>query len=66
MKTPTTEREWRCRRCGTLLGVEHEDHLQIRYKRVQLIVRGEVLSVCPRCHELNQRRTPVSSDKTLL
>ena len=54
MKPETTEVAWRCRKCGTLLGIRRTDQIHIKHKRAQLMVRGEVLAVCPRCAELNE------------
>ena len=62
MKPKTTETEWRCRKCGTLLGVHRTGQIHIKHKRAQLMVRGEVLAVCPRCAELNQIASSPSAE----
>lgn len=54
MKSPTMEAEWRCRKCGTLLGIERTGRVHIKHKRAQFVVRGHVMAVCPRCAELNE------------
>lgn len=51
MKYPTEE-DWRCRKCGTLLGNHRGESVHVKHKRGQLVVRGHVMAVCPRCAEL--------------
>ncbi len=53
MKYPTEE-EWRCRKCGTLLGIRRAGRVHVKHKRAQFVVRGHVMAVCPRCAELNE------------
>ena len=48
------EHEWRCRRCGILLGIERNGQIHIRHKRVQVLVQGSIIAVCPRCTEVNE------------
>jgi ribosomal protein L37E len=48
------ESEWRCVRCGTLLGVEKRGHMHLKYKTAQFIVAGSVLASCRRCGELSE------------
>ena len=50
----TTEEEWRCRKCGTLLGIRRAGRVHVKHKRAQFVVRGHVMAVCPRCAELNE------------
>jgi RNase P subunit RPR2 len=45
----TTRREWRCWRCDTLLGVEQNGELHVKYKDAQYRVRGVVKATCRRC-----------------
>ena len=48
-------REWRCRRCGKLLGVVEGDRLHIQFTRGhQYIVSFPVTTVCLRCKTLNE------------
>lgn len=54
MNPTMTEEEWRCRSCGTLLGVRRAERIHVKHKRAQLVVRGHVMAVCPRCAELNE------------
>jgi len=52
------EKEWRCRECDTLLGVERSERLHLRYKQAQYIVDGgdfTVLAVCRNCSTVNER-----------
>lgn len=52
------EREWRCRKCGTLLGVERGTRLHLRYKQAQYVVDGgdySVIAVCRNCATINER-----------
>ncbi len=52
------EKEWRCRECDTLLGVECGDRLHLRYKQAQYVVDGgdyDVLAVCRSCSTVNER-----------
>lgn len=58
----TTEEEWRCRKCGTLLGVRRGGRVHVKHKRAQLVVRGHVMAVCPRCAELNETDTTPPTD----
>ncbi|MCC6644567.1 MAG: hypothetical protein IT374_03220 [Polyangiaceae bacterium] len=52
--TDRTEREWRCRSCGTLLGVERQGKMHLKYKTAQYVVTGPVTAICRRCSELNE------------
>jgi len=52
------EKEWRCKECDTLLGVERGARLHLRYKRAQYIVDGcdyDVIAVCRNCSTVNER-----------
>lgn len=40
---------WRCDRCGTLLGIEREGDIELKYKDAYYRVRGEVMARCRRC-----------------
>lgn len=54
------EREWRCQKCNTLLGVGREARLHLRYKEAQYIVDGcdfKVTAVCRNCSTVNERRS---------
>jgi hypothetical protein len=42
------DKEWRCRKCGTLLGVERKGRLHLKYKTAQYVVTGPVKAVCRR------------------
>lgn len=53
----TAERQWRCRRCQTLLGVERGGVLHLKYKKARFAVRGVAQAVCRRCGELNMQTT---------
>jgi hypothetical protein len=60
-------REWRCGECNTLLGVESDTRLQVRYKQAQYIIDGErftVTAVCRCCHSVNQRSGGSDSRQT--
>ena len=58
MSRHEAESEWRCRRCGALLGVERGGRLHLKYKTAQFMVRGSVIAVCRRCSELNETESP--------
>jgi hypothetical protein len=52
------EKEWRCRECDTLLGVERSERLHLRYKQAQYVIDGgdfTVLAVCRNCSTVNER-----------
>jgi len=52
------EREWRCKKCDTLLGVERGARLHLRYKQAQYVVDGDdynVIAVCRNCSDVNER-----------
>ena len=46
--------EWRCRKCGTLLGVATGDHVEVRYKAAVYRVRGELATDCRKCGTPNR------------
>ena len=49
----TRSPEWRCRKCGTLLGVATGDHVEVRYKAAVYRVRGEIATDCRKCGTAN-------------
>jgi hypothetical protein len=50
----THERQWRCRGCDQLLGVESGSALRIKYKDHEVTVTdGRVCVPCRRCHREN-------------
>jgi len=53
-----TDGEWRCRSCGTLLGVERQGRMHLKYKMVQYVVTGTVTAVCRRCTETSEITCP--------
>jgi phage FluMu protein Com len=57
MSNPIPEEDWRCRKCATLLGVRRAGRVHVKHKRAQLVLRGHVMAVCPRCAELNETET---------
>ena len=54
MEDQQNEKEWRCRQCGTLLGVERGGRLHLKYKTAQFVVSGLVMGVCRRCSEISE------------
>ena len=52
--TDPSEREWRCRVCGTLLGLERQGRLHLKYKTAHYVVTGPVTAICRRCSERNE------------
>ncbi|GAB4240872.1 MAG: hypothetical protein OHK0028_19160 [Deltaproteobacteria bacterium] len=47
--------EWRCRRCGKLLGVREGSRLQLRIgRRHQYLVAPPVTAACWNCGALNE------------
>ena len=51
------EKEWRCRGCDTLLGIERGSRLHLRYKQAQYVVEGgdyTVIAVCRNCSAVNE------------
>lgn len=53
----TTTHEWRCRRCGRLLGIVRDNRLEIRFARGhQYLASLPVTCVCKnsRCNALNE------------
>ena len=61
------EKKWHCKKCETVLGVEHGTRLDLRYKQAQYIVGGsdyDVIAVCRKCSTVNERiRTAGSSER---
>lgn len=49
-----SEKEWSCRQCGTLLGSERGDRLQLKYKTAQFAISGPVMAVLRQCSEANE------------
>ena len=62
------EREWRCRKCNTLLGNDQGTRLDARYKQARYVVTGRDFTVradCRRCSTRNERSwLAVSSERT--
>jgi len=56
--TTPTSIEWRCRECGTLLGVASGDEIVVRYKTAAYRVRGELATHCRRCGRFARFVTP--------
>jgi len=53
------EREWRCTRCGKLLGLLEGERLHIRFARGhEYLVGFPATSVCRGCRTLNEAATP--------
>ena len=48
------EKTWRCRRCHSLLGMEREGELHLKYKAARYVVAGVVITTCRRCSTVNQ------------
>ena len=55
--THASNQEWRCTKCGRLLGLHKNKAVHIKHKRAQLVVTGSVMAVCPVCAELNETRS---------
>ncbi len=53
------EREWRCSRCNTLLGIEQQGAIHLKYKKARFIVRGSVVAQCRKCAQMNETSTSV-------
>jgi phage FluMu protein Com len=53
-----TNFEWRCVRCGTLLGVEVRGRMHLKYKSALYTVTGAVTAVCRRCDATNETVCP--------
>ena len=62
MQKSLDERDWRCRNCRTLLGVERSGRLHLKYKNAQFVVEGTVTAVCRRCAELNETQSSRQQD----
>ena len=48
------EKQWRCGKCETLLGIWRKGKLHLQYKKAQYLVRGNVLAVCRTCSAINE------------
>jgi hypothetical protein len=52
-----TDVRWGCEECGTLLGIERDGKLRVRYKDMEYRIDGRnytISTVCRRCHALNE------------
>lgn len=52
------EKDWRCKKCDTLIGIERGARLYLRFKQAQYIVDGDdynVIAVCRNCSTINER-----------
>jgi hypothetical protein len=56
--TRHTEREWRCRACDSLLGIERGQKLHLKYKTAEYVVTGTVTTTCRRCSAPNVTSCP--------
>ncbi len=61
-----SEREWRCQACGTLLGLERQGRLHLKYKTAQYVVTGRVTATCRRCSAENRTTNGMSSMENLM
>jgi hypothetical protein len=50
--------EWRCHSCRLLLGIAHGSELVVRYKDVELRIRGVCVHACRRCRAANSINVP--------
>jgi len=51
------EKEWRCKDCGTLIGIIKNNRITIRFKKLQYIVElisGSILNICRNCSTINE------------
>ncbi len=63
------DKEWRCKECETLLGVESGVRLHLRYKQAQYVVDGgdyTVIAVCRNCSTVNERTGRKSHPKSIV
>lgn len=57
--------QWRCRECETLLGVDDQSQLSLRYKDVEYLLIGSdfvVMNACRNCGSINERRSGRSEE----
>ncbi len=55
-------RDWRCARCGKLLGVVDGERIHIRFARGhEYLVGLPTTSVCRSCGALNELRNPLET-----
>jgi hypothetical protein len=65
LQNETPASDWRCRRCGCLLGIRKQGRVFLKYKAAQYAVRGDVTATCRNCAEVNEHREgSVRSDAT--
>lgn len=48
---------WRCRECGYLLGIVHNQRLFVTHRKYKLEARGEISARCPQCGYQNELET---------
>jgi len=57
--------EWRCTKCGTLLGIVEGGGLILRYKDMEYVVtNGQTVAVCRKCRKSNIIRISGDQQKT--
>jgi hypothetical protein len=49
MNVNASGRQWKCWRCDSLLGIEHDGVMELKYKEALYKVRGVVKATCRRC-----------------
>jgi phage FluMu protein Com len=54
-------RDWRCRTCNALLGVEAHGELHIKYRDAQHWITGRCRHACRRCGSINTFHVTPSS-----
>jgi hypothetical protein len=48
------EKNWRCKACGALLGIEQGGELHVKYKEADLRIVGSCRRACRRCGAVNE------------
>jgi RNase P subunit RPR2 len=60
--------EWRCQKCQTLLGLQQDDRLYVRFRKMQYVLVGSqdtVIATCGVCGRTDERPAELLQRETV-